>query len=192
MTGVGFEHIEEDLRRLRDFVLEDLERIVAQEVGGNYAVATLVAIAYEELARLRHGRRGAGHEVFTETVPARWRAIGRSLYDALRNGLVHRYEVKLLMVGGEEVEVSISWRERRHLSVEGARLYLDAERLVADLRRAFEHYEAALRAEPELRDRFVEQWGRERVREVRTRAETDAWRELLERAPDADHPVTKR
>ncbi len=68
-----FEQIEPELVELREFVLNDLQRIVDQDVGGNYAAAALISSAYEELARLR---KEAKHVPFRERLPEQWRPVG--------------------------------------------------------------------------------------------------------------------
>ena len=139
-----FEEIEPKLRELRAFVLNDLESVVDREVGGNYAAAALIVSAYDALGDLRKEK---GAVPFEEQLPATWRPVAKSLYDALRNGLVHHYDPKLIVVDGQRIELCISWRERPHLSIEGARFNLNVQRMAVDLRVAFDDYEQALRAD---------------------------------------------
>jgi hypothetical protein len=81
-------------------------------------------------------------------------------------------------VDGQRIELCISWRERPHLSLEGARLNLNVQRMAVDLRGAFDDYEQALRADSSLRDRFWQR-AKERVMHVRNPAEAEAWRKLV-------------
>lgn len=67
-----FEQIEPAFAELRDFVLNDLLRIVNQEVGGNYAAAALISSTYEELARLRKQPK---HGSFRDRLPEQWRPL---------------------------------------------------------------------------------------------------------------------
>jgi hypothetical protein len=181
---VGYETIREDFEKLRDFFLNDLDGILSLDVGGNYAVAVLVGIACEEIARVRHGEP-KGERVFAEMLPEEWRPVAPSLYDAVRDGLAHRYEPSVLVLdGGDQIEVAISWREREHLSVEGRTVFLNAVELVADLRDNFVEYQAALRKDADLRDRFVKHWSYGRfVKRVKGQSEADAWKRLVPGVP---------
>ncbi len=91
---------------------------------------------------------------FRNQLPFRWQPVAKSLYHALRNGLVHHYDPKQIIVDGRRVECFVSWRERPHLSLEDARVYLNVQQMAIDLRRAFDDYDRALRADARLRDEF--------------------------------------
>ena len=56
---VSFEYIEPKFDRVFGFIQRDLEQFLAQDVGGNFAVAALAACACETLARYRD-RSGDG------------------------------------------------------------------------------------------------------------------------------------
>jgi hypothetical protein len=183
----SFEQIEPAFAELRDFVLNDLQRIVSQEVGGNYAAAALISSAYEEVARLREQ---AKHVPFGDRLPVQWRPVAKSLYGALRNGLVHHYDPKLIVVDDRRVELCLSWRERPHLSLEGARLYLNVQRMADDLRRTFDDYEQALRADATLRDRF-QSTRKDREEHVSDQYEAEAWRALLGSAGKEGSPAVE-
>ncbi len=49
----SFEQIEPAFVEPRDFVLDDLHRIVSQEVAVNYAATAFISLAHKELSRLR-------------------------------------------------------------------------------------------------------------------------------------------
>ncbi len=98
---------------LQSFLLSDLRRIVALDVGGNFAVAALVAVACDALSKLQRRR---DHEVFAEMLPLEWRPVSKSLYDALRNGLAHRYTMKTIVLRRRQIGLGISWRQVEHLT----------------------------------------------------------------------------
>jgi hypothetical protein len=81
--------------------------------GANYAAAALITCAHETLAGLRSG--APAHATFGETLPTIWQPVAQSLFDALRNGVVHGYATKTLIVNGRRIELSVSWREQQHL-----------------------------------------------------------------------------
>jgi hypothetical protein len=184
-VAVTFGQIESDFEAMRDFFLNDLMRILAQETGGNFAVAALVAIAHEEIAWIRHGHR-EGELSFEETLSRDFGPLGRALYGALRDWLVHGYRTKTIRYDGKRVEIGVAWRGEHHEHYEatfdggeeGDFLSLSAPRLVFDLGAALDRLEADLRADPNLRDRFRTQRRKDRERHVRG-AEADKWRELL-------------
>jgi len=185
--AVSYERIRPRFERLRDFVLKDRDRIVGEPVGGNYAATAIIVCAYDAIADLRHGNSGRGHLAFEATLPDEWKPLAKSLYDALRNGLVHAYETKRISVDGREIELLVSWRGRRHLSLDTGRVYLNVPRMADDLRRAFDDYDTTLRSDAAMRERFWKRSEQDRVQPVGDRAEVAAWRELLE-AHTADAP----
>lgn len=95
---------------MRRFVVEDLERIVAQPVGGNFAVAGLVAVGCEVLASLQ-GRRGDGGFVLADMLPAKFAPVAHSIWSAMRNGLLHHYWPKRIHIGTAHVDLAVAWRD---------------------------------------------------------------------------------
>jgi hypothetical protein len=160
-------------------VLNDLDRITSQPEGGNYAAAAVIVCAYDALADLRDGARNAGNRPFRDTLPPRWKPVAASLYDALRNGLVHGYETQRILVDGRDIELAVAWQSGRHLTVADGHVVLAVPDLADGLRQAFDLFEAALRMDAQLRDRFQQRFRRGRVREVHNPGERAAWRALL-------------
>jgi len=171
-----FDQIELHFMEVRGFFLNDLDRIVAQPVGGNYAATVLIFSAYEALGNLRDSK---GHVPFREQLPPRWRPVSESLYGALRNGLVHGYEPKVIDLGAQRVKLALSWRERPHLSFSDEWLCLNVQEMARELRQAFVDYELRLREDSALRDGFRQRRARHRVHKVLGGDELAAWRALL-------------
>lgn len=175
-AGEALLHTFDELRR---FVMEDLERIVSQDVGGNYAVGALVGCCYEMLGRLRGED---AHSLFAESLPDEWKSVASSLFNSLRNGLVHSYAPKVIRVG-PGIQVAISWREVAHLSWVGDRVVLRAPDLVQGLELAWARSECVLREHRGAREYFAKAIRRERVVPVLGADEKSAWIRLLAARP---------
>jgi hypothetical protein len=164
-----WEEIEETFVRLRDFVLNDLERIVSQRHGGNYAVVALVMAACDALARLHYGK-SKGHRVLEHCLPREWRPAAPTLYSALRNGLVHGYETQSVVIAGRSVLFQIAWDGQRHLTFTDERrqvLCIVARDLVESLRTAFDSIESELRNDAEARRKFLRRDKKDRTLDLR-------------------------
>jgi hypothetical protein len=111
-----FATIERDFQRLRGFVLNDLDRIVGAETGGNFAAVALVLVACEALGQLRYGGQRPEVRAFSDCLPDEWQPVARTLYDALRNGLVHNYDAMNIWIDGEAIGFEFAWRGERHLT----------------------------------------------------------------------------
>jgi hypothetical protein len=185
--------IEPRFTRLRDFVLTDLEGFGENEEGGNFALVALVLTACDALGNLRIGGRGDGWRVFERCLPDEWKPVADILYDALRHGLIHDYDAKLVIDEKATISFAIGWyRESADLHmkfVSGERnvLYIQAQSLVGSLREAFDAIEDELRADAELRDQFLT---RDRKgREVHVRAnDAERWRTAVSKAGVAGAP----
>jgi len=179
---IAFDAIESRFRELRDFVLNDLNLLLGSPRGGNYAAALLIATACEALGHLRY-ESGGGSKFFEEyMLPENWRPVSDSLFNALRNGLAHRFAPKvLLQVNSGPIELGISWREKPHLRCDQEKgcVYLNITNMAQSLALAFEAYDSQLREDPVFRDRFDQRWGKGRVVEVQDATERHAWRQLL-------------
>lgn len=180
---VSFADIEDKFDRVFGFIQRDLERFLTQNVGGNFAVAALAACACETLARYRYGS-GDGGEVFRRLLPAAdLQVVARTIYDLLRNGLVHRYDTADIRVEGQLVRLALSWRAEPHLSVKEvdgvANLVLHVPTLCADLFTAFHNYREELKKSAEARDRFFVTYRETGVFDVNTPAHVVAWKAIM-------------
>jgi hypothetical protein len=185
-VAVDYRDIAESYERLRTFLLQDLELIVSRDTGGNYSATLLTMTACEALGRLRYGTESGGSKFFKEYVlPATWKDVSADLFDALRNGLAHSYETKMLVqFGARSVEIGISWRDHSHLSFDRDRsvLFLNVPELAAALRRAIDRYEGELRAQEPLRDRY-RQWSKRKLEvHVQRQEQQEHWERLLREA----------
>ena len=183
--AVSFADIENKFDRVFGFIRRDLERILTLNPGGNYAVALLTACACETLAKYRDGS-GEGADVFAGLLPSGpYQKIAKTLYDALRNGLVHRYDAKDIKLDGRIVEIAIAWKEHQHLSIKEIggipNLVLNVKDLCRDLFSAFDQYRDDLEKDGTARDKFFTTYRREKVTEVESGGnEASAWQEILE------------
>ena len=180
---VTFADIEDKFDRLFGFIRSDLERIIQLEPGGNFAVATLVACACETLARYRYGS-GEGADAFSRLLPSGpFQTIAKTLYNVLRNGLVHHYNASDIRVGGTIVRLAIAWREHEHLSVKQIdgvpNLVVNVTQLCRDLFSSFDDYRAELEENGEARDRFFTTYRQVGTVEVTVPSETAAWQDIL-------------
>jgi hypothetical protein len=166
---------------LRNFVLGDLERMVEMPVGGNFAVAALMAAGCEALACLRGERQDQGWKVLAEVLPAPFSHVARSLWKAMRNGLLHNYWPNTLRVDDTHIYLSFSWREKDHLSwSEDGELVLLVPALVEGLREAWARFATQLehdQATQAAAKKDLEKLGR--VETVKDEREKVVWRHIL-------------
>ncbi len=181
--AVSFAAIEKKFDRVFGFIRRDLERILSIKPGVNFAGVLLATCACEILARYRYGSR-EGAKVFTKLFPpGPYQKVAKTLYDVLRNGLVHRYDGADIKVNGETVRIAIAWKEHQHLSVERIdgvpNFFLNVQQLCHDLFSAFDKYKAELEKDSSARDRFFTTYRKESVKDAPSR-EISAWQEILE------------
>jgi hypothetical protein len=170
---------------LRDYIRHDLGQIVDQARGGNYAAALLIVVACEALGTLVYGgARGRDHVFATELIEKHGlrHEIGTVLADAVRNGLAHLYDTKLIDLDGKPIEVIVSWHELRHLAVDKPKhqIVLNVRTMWDDLCRALQKFEAQVRADPALRRAIIANAKPNRVVTVAGAANLTAWRKLFD------------
>src|SRR5688500_13696948 len=97
MAGLSFEDIKTEFDESLGYIKNDISALCRQNERVNYTVALLVACGCEVLAEGWGGRRP--HDVFAELLPdTDWKALAKPLYEALRNGLTHKFDTKHLHV----------------------------------------------------------------------------------------------
>ena len=167
--AVSFGKIEKKFNETFGFIEADLRAILDLEVGGNYAVALIVACACDTLAKYRCEKKDQEAEVFKELLPKGnpYRDAARPIYKALRNGLVHRYSPKVVRIGrlhfnGQTLGIAIAWKEGKHLSVmtigRVPNLILNVRQLCDALFREFENYRCHLKKDAQARQSFLDKY----------------------------------
>lgn len=182
MTVVTYDDIKDDFEELRGFFKSDLRILIQSPVGGNYASVLIATTACEVLGPLRF-ENNCESEFFREyLLPAAWREVGPSLYDALRNGLAHSYTTKtILQVNDVNLELGISWSEKPHLKFNSQHsvLYINVRELAQRVYEALISYETELKEQPQLCALYEKRRKRKRTINVHTLSEREAWATLL-------------
>lgn len=183
---VHYETIRVEVERLRNFISTDLELVVNQDSGGNYLAASLITCACDAMSYLKHGVANRGELFFGELLPDCWKPVAGGLYDAIRNGIVHTYETKIIVLGSRRLNVVISWRAKphMHLSPSGEDIYVNVWQLAQDLKRAIGQFETDLKAKERLRNTFYESMRSGRELHVHQN-DRDNWTAALAKAPKA-------
>ncbi len=188
--AVSFGEIEKNFNETFGFIEADLKRILDLEVGGNYAVALLVACACDTLAEYRYGK-GQGTEVFKELLPlpedSPYRKAAEPIYRALRNGLVHRYDGYNIRFNEQTLCIAIAWKEGKHLSVriiDGVpNLILNVRQLCDALFQEFENYRCFLKEKQnaQARESFLYR-SKKNIKEVRDSEQICALKSIVGKA----------
>lgn len=97
-----------------------------------------------------------GSVFFAEIIPSEWKNLASALYEAIRDGIVHSYNTKVICVGSRKVIVNISWgaMPHLHLSQDRKTIHINIKNLAADFKDALKHFETDLRNKPALREIF--------------------------------------
>jgi len=187
--AIDFKAIEQRFCEIFGFIQQDLLRIIQVEPGVNYAAAALIGCACETMAKYRYAS-GEAADAFAVLLPeGTHQKVAKTLYDALRNGLVHGYEAKDIEFNGSHVGLAIAWRETPHLSfkvVNGKpQLMLNMRDLCERLSEQIDVFRAELEGNASARDLFFTRWPKKRVLTVRAPEEIQVWKELTQRTPGA-------
>ena len=156
----------------------------ARDAGVNYLAAALMTCACDAISYLKHGKRNQGERVFAEIIPDPWKPVAGIVYSAIRDGIVHLYETKTIVLDLRRTDVVVSWRDKPHfhLSSTGTGLYVNIQRLAQDLKAAVVQFEEDLKATASLRETFYRSMRRER--EISPAGiDRQKWQDVLSRDP---------
>ena len=134
-------------------------------------------------------------QVFTSLLPNSepWRSLGKMIFEALRNGLAHRFRPDTLRIGKEDWRFSIFWQSGAPASATRGNpnwLRLSARSLEERVVQLINAYEQELRQDPRTRANFLEK-SRKCIREIPPQAAevVNAWKTLAGScAPEVGHP----
>jgi len=107
---IAFKEIEKEFNETFGYVRQDIAEILKKNLGLNYTIALLVCCACEMLTWHRDLRDDQAYEVFTSLLPDTdsYKAIGKTLWEALRNGLAHKFRPDTFRIEDEEWRFTIS------------------------------------------------------------------------------------
>jgi hypothetical protein len=182
---VTYPQIEKRFNKLRRYITGDLRRLVKQPKGGQYLAAFLIACACETVGWFKYGNNQSGARVLAgELLPPKFRRVAPSLYDAMRNGIAHRYETKTICIGDKRLDIGISWRKKPHLGFSRRKdvIFLNVQLLARQVYRMFSKYKRELEADAALREKFYESMNRKWEKKFdnpREKQELEAWERLL-------------
>ncbi len=180
---VPYENIRAEVERLCAYLTQDLDILIAQEIGGNYLAAALITCACDALSYLKYGHRNRGDLFFAEILPDLWRPIAKTLYNAIRNGIIHTYETKTIILDSRRLDIAVSWRAKPHLhlSARGTEVYVNVSQLSQDLKAAIARFEADLKVNGNLRGTFFRAMRGEREINA-VNPERQIWQRVLSQA----------
>jgi hypothetical protein len=114
--GIAFKEIEKEFNETFGYVRQDIAAILKKNLGLNYTIALLVCCACEMLAWHRDLK---DDEVFTSLLPdtEAYKTIGKTLWEALRNGLAHKFRPYTISIKDDEWRFTISSGPGPHMSV---------------------------------------------------------------------------
>jgi hypothetical protein len=182
MEGLSFADIKNEFDESLGYIKNDISALCRQDKTVNYTVALLVACGCEVLAE-GWGDRRQPHDVFAELLPDNdWKALAKPLYEALRNGLAHKFDTKHLHVDGQSIQIYFFWAHRQIVDIGtangGTGLFIGTRPLGELLCAKIEEFQQKLQTDAAARERFRRAYGRESMTKCST-AETAAWRRLV-------------
>lgn len=185
-TGeVAFTQIEKEFKETFGYIRQDMAAIRRADLRLNYTVTLLICCACQMLAWHRNLK---DDQVFTSLLPndERYKLIGKTIFEALRNGLAHRFRPDTVKIGKEQWRFSIAWKGGTDATaIEGTPNWLQlnvkvlAERMTAQIN----EYEVELKTSPSARVNFQEK-SKKCVKDVSGKSEqvsriAEAWRSVI-------------
>jgi len=116
---IAFKEVEKEFKETFGYVRQDIAEILKKDLGLNYTIALLVCCACEMLTWHRGLRDDQAYEVFTSLLPDTepYKAVGKTLWEALRNGLAHKFRPDTIRIENDEWRFTISSQPGPHMSV---------------------------------------------------------------------------
>ena len=159
---IAFKEIEREFNETFGYVRQDIGEILKKNLRLNYTIALLVCCACEMLTWHRDLRDDQAYEVFTSLLPDTepYKAVGKTLWEALRNGLAHNFRPDTIRIEGDEWRFTISSHQSGpHMSVTKGRphwIRLNIRAFSSRLIPQIDAYEQELRTSADARLRFHE------------------------------------
>lgn len=179
---VAFAEIEKEFRETFGYVRQDIAAIRKANLGLNYTVALLICCACQMLAWHKDLE---DDQVFTSLLPdtEAYQVIGKTMFEALRNGLAHRFRPDTIKIGNQQWRFAIYWRGGSNLRASEGEpnwLPLNVKVLEEQLAAKIDAYEEELRQSASARLGFREK-SKRCIRDIPPQATriAEAWKAML-------------
>jgi hypothetical protein len=158
---IAFKEIEKEFNETFGYVRGDIAEILKKNLGLNYTIALLACCACEMLTWHRGLRDDQAHEVFTSLLPDTepYKAVGKTLWEALRNGLAHKFRPDTIRIEDDEWRFTISSQSGPYLSVAKGQphwIHLNIRAFSSRVISQIDAYERELRTSADARRSFHE------------------------------------
>jgi hypothetical protein len=107
---IAFREIEKEFKETFGYVRQDIDAILKTNLKLHYTVTLLVCCACEMLTWHRGLRDDEAYEVFTSLLPEEepYKVLGKTMWEALRNGLAHKFRPATIRIENDEWRFTIS------------------------------------------------------------------------------------
>jgi hypothetical protein len=182
-VAIAFKEIEKEFKETFGYVKQDIDEILKKNLALNYTIALLVCCACEMLTRHRDRRDDQAFKVFTSLLPEPYKAVGKTLWEALRNGLAHNFRPYTIKIENDKWRIAISSHQSgprvRVTKGQPHWIHLNIRALWSQVIPQIDAYEQELRTSADARLRFHEKSNRY-IRIIHTEARiADALRSIV-------------
>ena len=181
MSEISYAEIEPEFNESLGYIRNDIAALCRGNERVNYTLALLIACGCDVIARGSRSKRQA-HEVFAELLSnSDWKALAKPLYEALRNGLAHKFDTKHLHVDGDIVQMYFYWTRKQVAEIGLANgrtaLFIGTRLLGERLCERIDDFRRNLKTDAGARECFRRAYHRESVTRF-SLMETAAWKRL--------------
>lgn len=166
---------------LRQYLEHDLDQLLKEPEGGNYAATLLIVIGCEALSRLRGKPTDS---IFIERLMKPYGlsdGMGRDVANALRHGLAHTYDSKYIQAGNLKIELVVSWGQKQHLGIDEAKpgLFLNVRTMRDDLFKVFADVANDLETDSTNVADVPDEWKKKRIEQADPASRAE-WKQRFE------------
>jgi hypothetical protein len=174
---ISFSQIQRAFDESLGYIVNDIRALCNQKERVNYTVALLVGVGCEFLAEDDANKRP--YEVFAELLPSEdWKTLAKPLFEAVRNGLAHKFDTKHLYVDEKPVQIYFSWDSEEVVVIDAGRLLIGTRPLGLLFCTKIEEFRRKLHADATARRHFKQVHGTENFT-LLSRTQGDSLKRLL-------------
>jgi hypothetical protein len=156
---IAFKEIETEFKETFGYVRQDIAEFLKNDRPLHYTIALLVCCTCEMLTWHRDLRDDQAYEVFSSLLPDPYTVVGKTLWEALRNGLAHKFRPDTIRIEDDNWRFTISSQPGPLMRVTRGQphwIHLNIRDFSSRVISLIDAYEQELRTSPGARLRFHE------------------------------------
>ena len=182
-ANISWPQIRQEFNESFGYLRDDISRLRESKEAFGYTATLLICCTCDCIAWHKDIPE---YKVLGSLLPSEqpYPKIAEKMFEALRNGLAHRFRPNTLSSGRDQYRFAVDWRSGRHLKTRHGDpnwIFLDLVVMCSGALSAIEDFQKELKESAAARSTFNRQHNKKLLTRIEDSANAEAWKSLMKK-----------